>query len=70
MFDECLLIPFPQGGYASNAVGFKLSSLEKLREVRANKDGTTLLHFIATQAEKREFADFTEELANLEEASK
>jgi len=40
--DACI-----QGGYAGDAAGFKLSSLLKLSETRANKPGFTLLHFVA-----------------------
>ena len=36
-----------QGGYGGDAAGFKLSSLLKLSETRANKPGFTLLHFVA-----------------------
>ncbi|OXB64082.1 UNVERIFIED_CONTAM: hypothetical protein H355_004205, partial [Colinus virginianus] len=35
------------GGYAGNAVGFKLSSLLKLADTKANKPGMSLLHFVA-----------------------
>ncbi|RXM36994.1 FH2 domain-containing protein 1 [Acipenser ruthenus] len=35
------------GGYAGNAVGFKLSSLLKLADTKANKPGMNLLHFVA-----------------------
>ena len=33
--------------YAGNAVGFKLSSLLKLADTKANKPGMNLLHFVA-----------------------
>ncbi|KAG8005940.1 FH2 domain-containing protein 1 [Nibea albiflora] len=35
------------GGYAGNAVGFKLSSLLALADTKANKPGMNLLHFVA-----------------------
>ncbi|KAI3376040.1 hypothetical protein L3Q82_016573 [Scortum barcoo] len=35
------------GGYAGNAVGFKLSSLLSLADTKANKPGMNLLHFVA-----------------------
>ncbi|MGH0157820.1 UNVERIFIED_CONTAM: hypothetical protein FKN15_047810 [Acipenser sinensis] len=38
------------GGYAGNAVGFKLSSLLKLADTKANKPGMNLLHFVALSA--------------------
>uniref|UniRef100_A0A1I8PVT7 FH2 domain-containing protein n=1 Tax=Stomoxys calcitrans TaxID=35570 RepID=A0A1I8PVT7_STOCA len=60
------------GGYAGNAVGVKLSSLTKLTDIRANKPGMNLIHFVAIQAEKRDASllNFTNELSNLENASK
>lgn len=60
------------GGYAGNAVGVKLSSLTKLTDIRANKPGMNLIHFVAIQAEKRDASllNFTNELSNLESASK
>lgn len=36
-----------QGGYAGNAVGFKLPSLLSLADTKANKPGMNLLHFVA-----------------------
>ncbi|XP_075163670.1 FH2 domain-containing protein formin 3 [Haematobia irritans] len=60
------------GGYAGNAVGVKLSSLTKLTDIRANKPGMNLIHFVAIQAEKRDpnLLNFPSELSNLENASK
>ncbi|XP_039485238.1 formin-J [Drosophila santomea] len=60
------------GGYAGNAAGVKLSSLQKLTDIRANKPGMNLIHFVALQAEKRnpELLQFTGQLGNLESASK
>ena len=51
-----------QGRYAGNAIGFKISSLLKLMETRANKPRMTLLHYLVEEAEKEdkhvlEFAD-------------
>ena len=43
---------FSQGRYAGNAVGFKISSLLKLIETRANKPRMTLLHYLVEEAEK------------------
>lgn len=40
-----------QGGYAGNAVGFKLSSLLSLADTKANKPGMNLLHFVAMVCE-------------------
>ena len=60
------------GGYAGNAAGVKLSSLQKLTDIRANKPGMNLLHFVAIQAERcnPELLQFTTQLNTLEEASK
>ena len=41
-----------QGGYAGNAAGMKISSLQKLTDIRSNKPGLTMLHYVATMAEK------------------
>lgn len=36
-----------QGGYAGDAVGFKLESLLKLTDIRANRPNMNLLHYVA-----------------------
>ena len=41
-----------QGGYAGNALGFKINSLTKLMDTRANKPRMTLLHVLVADAEK------------------
>ena len=60
------------GGYAGNAVGVKLASLQKLADIRANKPGMNLIHFVAMQAEKkdRNLLKMPEEMSALEEATK
>lgn len=60
------------GGYAGNAAGVKLTSLQKLTDIRANKPGMNLIHFVALQAEKRNpsLLTFPEEISALENASK
>ncbi|XP_055689213.1 inverted formin-2 [Lutzomyia longipalpis] len=60
------------GGYAGNAAGVKLSSLQKLTDIRANKPGMNLIHYVALQAEKTnsKLLDFPSELTTLENASK
>ncbi|CRK96966.1 CLUMA_CG010313, isoform A [Clunio marinus] len=60
------------GGYAGNAAGVKLSSLQKLTDIRANKPGMNLIHFVALQAEKknRDLLQFPEQFSSLENASK
>lgn len=35
------------GGYAGGAAGVKLASLHKLPDIRANKPGMTLMHYVA-----------------------
>ena len=55
---------FLQGGYAGNAVGFKVNSLSKLAEMRANTPRMTLLHFMVAEAEKENsrVLEFVDEL--------
>lgn len=51
-FSSCLcifdlsLFAWSQGGYAGNAVGFKMSSLLKLVDTKANKPGMNLMHYV------------------------
>lgn len=42
-----------QGGYAGNAAGFRISSLLKLADTKANKPGMNLLHFVAMVRSER-----------------
>lgn len=60
------------GGYAGNAVGVKLSSLQKLTDIRANKPGMNLIHYVALQAEKKnpQLLSFPDAFTTLENASK
>ncbi|XP_055452631.1 FH2 domain-containing protein 1 isoform X2 [Psammomys obesus] len=60
------------GGYAGNAVGFKLSSLLKLADTKANKPGMTLLHFVAQEAQKQDavLLNFSEKLQHVQETSR
>ncbi|XP_013203696.1 FH2 domain-containing protein 1 [Microtus ochrogaster] len=60
------------GGYAGNAVGFKLSSLLKLADTRANKPGMNLLHFVAQEAQKQDaiLLHFSEKLQHVQETSR
>ena len=50
----------------------KISSLHKLSDIRSNKPGLNLLHYVALQAEEAnpELLTLPEDLAILEEASK
>ncbi|XP_055601838.1 FH2 domain-containing protein 1 isoform X2 [Uranotaenia lowii] len=60
------------GGYAGNAAGVKLSSLQKLTDIRANKPGMNLIHFVALQAEKKniDLLEFPSQMTTLENATK
>uniref|UniRef100_A0A8C5X5X0 FH2 domain containing 1 n=1 Tax=Malurus cyaneus samueli TaxID=2593467 RepID=A0A8C5X5X0_9PASS len=60
------------GGYAGNAVGFKLSSLLKLADTKANKPGMTLLHFVALEAQKKDAAllNFSEKIRSVHDAAR
>ena len=74
-FKNCVFIQsnfYLQGGYAGNAAGMKISSLHKLTDIRSNKPGLTMLHYVAAQAEKSnpELLSLPEELAVLDDASK
>lgn len=35
-----------QGGYAGSAIGFRMSSLLKLADTKANKPGMNLMHYV------------------------
>lgn len=35
-----------QGGYAGSAVGFRMTSLLKLADTKANKPGMNLMHYV------------------------
>ncbi|XP_023214371.1 inverted formin-2-like [Centruroides sculpturatus] len=60
------------GSYAGNAFGFRLNTLGKLMETRANKPRMTLLHYLVDVAEKedQEMLNFTNDLQFLSECSK
>ncbi|NXU00347.1 FHDC1 protein, partial [Buphagus erythrorhynchus] len=60
------------GGYAGNAVGFKLSSLLKLADTKANKPGMSLLHFVALEAQKKDPAllNFSEKIRSVHDAAR
>ncbi|TTH23533.1 FH2 domain-containing protein 1 [Bagarius yarrelli] len=61
-----------QGGYAGNAVGFKLSSLLSLADTKANKPGMNLLHFVALEAQKKDenLLKFPEKLLHVQSAAR
>ncbi|KAM4536374.1 uncharacterized protein PAE49_021008 isoform 1-T2 [Odontesthes bonariensis] len=60
------------GGYAGNAVGFKLSSLLSLADTKANKPGMNLLHFVALEAQKKDekLLQFPLKLSDVQAASR
>ncbi|KAM4584895.1 FH2 domain-containing protein 1 [Odontesthes bonariensis] len=60
------------GGYAGNAVGFKLSSLLSLADTKANKPGMNLLHFVAMEAKKKDekLLKFPEKLRDVQSAAR
>ncbi|XP_053195542.1 FH2 domain-containing protein 1 [Scomber japonicus] len=60
------------GGYAGNAVGFKLSSLLSLADTKANKPGMNLLHFVAMEAKKKDekLLKFPDKLHDVQSAAR
>ncbi|GCB67041.1 hypothetical protein scyTo_0015076, partial [Scyliorhinus torazame] len=60
------------GGHAGNAVGFKLPSLLKLADTKANKPGMNLLHFVVLEAQKKDanLSAFPEKLKHVQEAAR
>nr|XP_046236950.1 FH2 domain-containing protein 1-like [Scatophagus argus] len=60
------------GGYAGNAVGFKLSSLLSLADTKANKPGMNLLHFVALEAQKKDdkLLEFPVKLSHVQHAAR
>jgi hypothetical protein len=50
----------------------KISSLHKMTDIRSNRPGLTMLHYVASQAEKAnpDLLTLPEDLAVLEDASK
>ncbi|KAM8897963.1 LOW QUALITY PROTEIN: FH2 domain containing 3 [Spinachia spinachia] len=57
------------GGYSatSNAIGFRMTSLLKLADTKANKPGMNLMHYVAKQAEEMdaELLLFSSQLGNI-----
>ncbi|CAG09025.1 unnamed protein product, partial [Tetraodon nigroviridis] len=60
------------GGYAGSAVGFRMASLLKLADTKANKPGMNLMHYVVMQSQKADLAllDFPQELNHIEAASR
>jgi hypothetical protein len=61
-----------QGSYAGNAAGFKLNTLPKLLDTRANKPRMTFLHFVVQVAEasNKNAVAFTKDLSNINKICK
>ncbi|TSK49680.1 FH2 domain-containing protein 1 [Bagarius yarrelli] len=60
------------GGYAGSAVGFRMTSLLKLADTKANKPGMNLMHYVVMQAQKSDAAllMFPEQLTHIGEAAR
>ncbi|KPP58608.1 FH2 domain-containing protein 1-like, partial [Scleropages formosus] len=60
------------GSYAGNAAGFRIASLLKLADTKANKPGMNLLHFVAMEVVKKDqsLLTFPCKLAHIAEASR
>ncbi|KAJ0063538.1 hypothetical protein NL108_003842, partial [Boleophthalmus pectinirostris] len=60
------------GGYAGSAIGFRMASLLKLVDTKANKPGMNLMHYVVMQAQKVDAAllTFPEQLQHIEAASR
>ncbi|KAJ1121034.1 hypothetical protein NDU88_009162 [Pleurodeles waltl] len=60
------------GGYAGKAAGFRMASLLKLADTKANKPGMNLMHFVAMEAEKKDkgLLVFPEKLQHIGPASR
>ncbi|XP_072515684.1 FH2 domain containing 3 [Salminus brasiliensis] len=60
------------GGYAGRAIGFRMASLLRLVDTKANKPGMNLMHYVAMQAQQIDSAllNFPEQLRHIGEASR
>ncbi|KAI8508750.1 hypothetical protein Bbelb_138490 [Branchiostoma belcheri] len=60
------------GGYAGNAAGFRLHSLLRLVDTRANKPKMNLMHFVVQEAEEKDpsILTFPDDMKHLEEAAR
>ncbi|KAK6296777.1 hypothetical protein J4Q44_G00329190 [Coregonus suidteri] len=60
------------GGYAGSAIGFRMASLLKLVDTRANKPGMNLMHYVVMQAQKVDVAllKFPEKLTHIADAAR
>ncbi|XP_073418996.1 uncharacterized protein [Dendrobates tinctorius] len=60
------------GGYAGSAMGFRMGSLLRLADTKANKPGMNLMHFVAGEAERNNHSllTFPEKLPHISQASR
>ncbi|XP_070987897.1 inverted formin-2-like isoform X2 [Oncorhynchus clarkii lewisi] len=60
------------GGYAGSAIGFRMASLLKLVDTRANKPGMNLMHYVVMQAQKVDVAmlKFPDKLTHIADAAR
>ncbi|KAK1169608.1 FH2 domain-containing protein 1 isoform X1 [Acipenser oxyrinchus oxyrinchus] len=60
------------GGYAGSAVGFRMTSLLKLVDTKANKPGMNLMHYVVMEAEKKDVSllYFSNQLQHIGPASR
>ncbi|XP_019750248.1 FH2 domain-containing protein 1 isoform X2 [Hippocampus comes] len=60
------------GGYAGSAVGFRMASLLKLADTKANKPGMNLMHYVVMQAQNIdvELLGFPKQLAHIKDAAR
>ncbi|KAL4608573.1 FH2 domain-containing protein 1-like [Arapaima gigas] len=60
------------GGYAGSAYGFRMSSLLKLVDTKANKPGMNLMHYVAMQAQEIDASllKFPDQLPHIGEAAR
>ncbi|XP_055499653.1 protein diaphanous homolog 3 [Leucoraja erinacea] len=60
------------GGYSGNAAGFRIASLLKLADIKANKPGMNLMHFVAMEAGKKDknLLSFPDKLEHIGEAAR
>ncbi|XP_061733880.1 FH2 domain-containing protein 1-like [Nerophis ophidion] len=60
------------GGYAGSAVGFRMASLLKLVDTKANKPGMNLMHYVVMQAQKvdTDLLNFPDQLQHMRAAAR
>ncbi|TNN75080.1 FH2 domain-containing protein 1 [Liparis tanakae] len=58
------------GGYAGSAIGFRMASLLKLVDTKANKPGMNLMHYVQAQKAEVDLLKFTDQLEHIEAAAR